>query len=155
MRTICPPPPPPANAPSAHRVATTVQVYLSIHRPDLARKEFDGAKRWAEDDLLLQLIEAALSLGTGADAYADAHAFYTEQLANPSLSAPRLLTGRGVARILQGEIPAARSDLEEVPKRDAQTLAALVVAAGLSGAKGEAEAEQLWRCVCLLVSVVG
>ncbi|KIP10017.1 hypothetical protein PHLGIDRAFT_125851 [Phlebiopsis gigantea 11061_1 CR5-6] len=134
-----------SNRENLEAVAVTVQVYLALHRPDLARKELDGAKRWAEDDLLLQLIEASVSLVTGADAYADCHAFYTEQLANPSLSAPHLLTARGVARILQGEIPAARSDLEEVQTRDAETLAALVVAAGLSGQKGsEAEAEQLW-----------
>lgn len=129
-------------------VAVTVQIYLSIHRPDLARKSFDVAKRWAEDDLLLQLIESSISLVTGSDAYADCNSFYTEQLANPSLSAPHLLTARGVTRILQGEIPAAKSDLEEVQKKDAETLAALVVAAGLSGQKGsEAEVEQFWRYV--------
>ena len=136
------------------RVALTVQIYLALARADLARRELEGAKRWAEDDLLLQLIEAALSLATGADAYADCAAFYTEQLANPSLDAPRLLTARGVARILQGDVPAARSDLEEVQARDAETLAALVVAAGLGGQKGgEAEAEQLWRCVSRLCAM--
>ena len=73
----------------------TVQIYLSLHRPDLARKELTAASRWAEDDLLLQATEAALSLGAGADGFADAAAFATEQLANPSLSAPRLLTSGG------------------------------------------------------------
>lgn len=125
-----------------------MQVYLSISRPDLARKEFDVAKRWAEDDLLLQLIEASISLATGADGYSDCNSFYTEQLANPSLSSPHLLTARGVTRILQGEISAAKSDLEEVSTKDAETLAALVVAAGLTGTKvGESEAEQLFRYV--------
>ena len=99
-------------------------------------------------DLLLQLIEASISLVTGSDGYSDCNSFYTEQLANPSLSSPHLLTARGVTRILQGEIAAAKSDLEEVQTKDAETLAALVVAAGLSREKGsEAEAEQLWRCV--------
>ena len=38
--------------------------------------------------------------------------------------------------------------------RDAETLAALVVAAGLGGQKGgEAEAEQLWRCVSRLCAM--
>ncbi|KAI0676045.1 coatomer epsilon subunit-domain-containing protein [Trametes maxima] len=129
-------------------VAYTVQIYLSIHRPDLARKEFERAKRWAEDDLLLQQIEAALGLATGPDAYADAHAFYTEQLANPSLSSPRLLTARGVARLLRGELAAARSDLEEAQSQmggrpDAETLGAQAVAAGLGQAKA-ADAEQLF-----------
>ncbi|KAH9940834.1 coatomer epsilon subunit-domain-containing protein [Epithele typhae] len=129
-------------------VAYTVQVYLSIHRPDLARKEFDRAKRWAEDDLLLQLIEASIGLGSGKDAYSDAHAFYTEQLANPSLSSPHLLTARGVARLLRGEVPAATSDLEEAQSQmggapDAETLAAQVIAAGLAAPKA-AEADELF-----------
>ncbi len=93
--------------------AVTVQVYLSIHRPDLAKKELDRAKRWSEDDLLLQHIEASINLVTGADSYSDCNSFYTEQLANPSLSSPHLLTARGVTRLLQGEVPAARSDFEE------------------------------------------
>ena len=90
-----------------------MQVYLSLNRPDLARKERDRAQRWAEDDLLLQLIDAALGLATGRDGYADAAAFCTEQLANPSLSAPRVLAARAVARLLRGELAGARSDLEE------------------------------------------
>ena len=39
-----------------------VQIYLSIHRPDLARKEAERAKGFADDDLLLQLIEASIDL---------------------------------------------------------------------------------------------
>ncbi|GJE90925.1 coatomer complex protein [Phanerochaete sordida] len=134
-----------SNRENMEAVAVVVQVYLAIHRPDLARKEFEAAKRWSEDDLLLQLVEASISLVTGSDAYSDCNSFYTEQLANPSLSSPHLLTARGVTRILQGEIPAAKSDFEEVQAKDAETLAAMVVAAGLSREKGsEAEAEQLW-----------
>jgi hypothetical protein len=94
-------------------VAVAVQIYLSINRPDLAKKEFDRSKKWAEDDLLLQLIESNIGLVTGKDNYSNSHSFYTEQLANPSLSSPHLLTARGVTRLLRGEIEAAKSDLEE------------------------------------------
>ena len=130
-------------------VAYTVQVYLSINRADLARKEYDRAKRWAEDDLMLQLIEASIGLVTGKDGYADANAFYTEQLANPSLSSSHILTARGVARLLRGEVSGAKSDLEEAQsqlggKPDAETLAAQTVAAGLGSAK-PAEADELFQ----------
>ncbi|PCH36245.1 hypothetical protein WOLCODRAFT_140287 [Wolfiporia cocos MD-104 SS10] len=129
-------------------VALTVHIYLSLSRADLARKELDRAKRWAEDDLLLQLIEASIGLAAGRDGYADADAFYTEQLANPSLSSPHLLTARGVTRLLRGEIAGAKSDFEEaVAQRggapDAETLAGMAVAAGLGTAK-HAEADQLF-----------
>jgi len=128
-------------------VAIAVQIYLSIHRPDLARKEFDRAKQWAEDDLLLQLIESTIGLVTGKDGYSDSQSFYTEQVANPSLSSPHLLTARGVTRLLRGEVQEAKSDLEEAILQqgghdDAETLAARVVAAGLGPKKGDAD--ELW-----------
>ncbi|KAI0046555.1 hypothetical protein FA95DRAFT_1560020 [Auriscalpium vulgare] len=128
-------------------VAVIVQVYLSIHRPDLARKEYERSKAWAEDDLLLQLIESSIGLVTGKDGYSDTHAFYTEQLANPSLSSPHLLTARGVTRLLRGEVAEAKSDLEEAVTQqggheDEETLAASVVAAGL-GPKRDG-AEEVW-----------
>ncbi|KAF8653534.1 hypothetical protein AX16_003899 [Volvariella volvacea WC 439] len=127
-------------------VAVIVQIYLFINRPDLAKKEFERAKRWAEDDLLLQLIESTIGLVTGKDGYSNTSSFYTEQLGNPSLTSPHLLTARGVTRILRNEIPEAKSDLEEALSQqpdDAETVAALVVASGLGIAK-RAEADELW-----------
>lgn len=129
------------------RVAVIVQIYVSINRPDLAKKQFERSKRWAEDDLLLQLIESTIGLATGRDGYSNSSSFYTEQLANPSLSSPHILTSRGVTRILRNEIQEAKSDLEESleqQKDDPETLAAYVVAAGL-GALKKSETEDLWR----------
>jgi len=127
-------------------VAVIVHIYLSINRPDLAKKEFERSKQWAEDDLLLQLIESSVGLVTGKDAYANSNSFYSEQIGNPSLSSPHLLTARGVTRLLRNEIPEAKSDLEEAQSQqggDAETAAASVVAAGL-GASKKAEAEDIW-----------
>src|SRR5262245_36568229 len=130
-----------------YSVALMVQIYLSINRPDLAKKEFERAKRWAEDDMLLQLIESSIGLVTGKDAYANSHSFYTEQLGNPSLTSPHLLTARGVTRILRGEISDAKSDLEDSlsqQSEDGEALSALVVAAGLSTTK-KLDVEELWE----------
>jgi coatomer protein complex subunit epsilon len=128
-------------------VAVLVQTYLSIYRPDLARKEFDRAKNWAEDETLLQLIEASIGMVTGKDGYADARSFFTEQLGNPSLTSPHLLTSRGVTRLLRGEVIEARSDFEEAVSQqngheDAETLAAMAVAAGL--APKRPDVDDLW-----------
>lgn len=127
-------------------VSVIVQIYLSINRPDLAKKQFERSKRWAEDDLLLQLIETTIGLVTGKDGYSNTSSFYTEQLGNPSLSSPHLLTARGVTRILRNEIQAAKSDLDESleqQKGDAEATAALVVAGGLGGMR-KPETEELW-----------
>ncbi|EGN96757.1 hypothetical protein SERLA73DRAFT_184918 [Serpula lacrymans var. lacrymans S7.3] len=130
-------------------IAATVLIYLSISRPDLAQKAFNAAKKWAEDDLLLQLIESSIGLRTGTNAYADSAAFYTEQLGNPSVSSAHLLTARGIVRILRGEVVEARSDLEEALEQtkgsgtQGEVLAGLVVALGL-GAGKTAETEEIW-----------
>jgi coatomer protein complex subunit epsilon len=44
--------------------ALTVQAYLSINQIHLAKKEYELAKKHADDSLLIQLIEAALGLAT-------------------------------------------------------------------------------------------
>lgn len=127
-------------------VALIVQIYLSINRPDLAKIQFERSKQWAEDDLLLQLIESTIGLVTGKDNYANTSSFYTEQLGNPSLSSPHLLTARGVTRVLRGEIQEAKSDLEESleqQKGDAEAEAAYIVAGGL-GALKKPEVDELW-----------
>ena len=127
-------------------VAVIVQIYLSINRPDLAKKQFDRSKKWAEDDLLLQLIESNIGLVSGKDGFSNSQSFYSEQLANPSMTSPHLLTARGVTRLLRNEIQEAKSDLEEAllqQSDDAETLAALVVAGGLGALKKE-ETEAHW-----------
>lgn len=137
------------SADSRFSVALLVQIYLSINRPDLAKKQFDRSKTWAEDDLLLQLIESTIGLVTGKDGYSNSSSFYTEQLANPSLTSPHILTARGLTRVLRNEFQEAKSDLEESleqQKGDAETLAALCVAASL-GASRKQEAEDLWVLV--------
>ena len=125
--------------------ALVVQIYLSIDRPDLAKKEYERALKWAEDDLLLQSIEASIGLVTGADGYANSLSYYSEQLGNPSLSSSHLLLARGVTRLLRGEVTEARSDLEEVLKsgEDGETLSASVAAAGLAPTK-KGEADELY-----------
>jgi coatomer subunit epsilon len=95
---------------------------------------------------LLELIESTIGLVTGKDNYSNTSSFYTEQLGNPSLSSPHLLTARGVTRIMRGEIQGAKSDLEEAleqQKGDGETQAAYAVVAGL-GALKRTEADELW-----------
>ncbi|KAF9530417.1 coatomer complex protein [Crepidotus variabilis] len=128
-------------------VGLLVQIYLSINRPDLAKKQFERSKRWAEDDLLLQSIESTIGLVTGKDNYANSVSYFTEQLGNPSLSSPYLLTARGITRILRGEIQEAKSDLDESLEQQpehAETEAAYLVAAGL-GTSFKHESDELWR----------
>ena len=135
--------------PLKHRVALIVQIFLSINRPDLAKKEYERSKKWAEDDLLLQLIESTINLVAGKEGYSDSNSFYTEQLANPSLSSTRLLTARGVTRLLRGEVSEAKSDLEEAISQggaDDETVAAYAVATTLRPSN-KGEGDEWWTYV--------
>ncbi|KAJ7577085.1 coatomer epsilon subunit-domain-containing protein [Mycena floridula] len=133
-------------------VSVIVQIYLSINRSDLAKREFERSKQWAEDDLLLQLIESNIGLVANKDGYHNTYSFYTEQLGNPSLSSPHILTARGVTRILRNEFQEAKSDLEESLQQqntDSETAAAYVVASLLAAGRAPKsaeihEADQLW-----------
>lgn len=134
------------------------QVYLSLARPALAQKALAPALKANPDALILQLAESTISLvtgsqGTSGEPYAPALSFYNEQVANPSISSAPLLVGRAVVRILRGELSPAQSDLEEAEsilerakcdKGSSDMLAAMVVAAGLSGTK-KSEADDLWN----------
>lgn len=137
-----------------YSTALIVQIYLSIDRPDLAKKEYERALKWAEDDLLLQSIEASIGLVTGADGYSNSFSYYSEQLGNPSLSSPHLLTSRAVARLLRGDVAEAKSDLEEAMHagEDEETLMASIVAAGLQPSK-KGEADELYAYVNLKFSL--
>lgn len=133
-------------------IALIVQLYLSINRVDLAKRECDRARKWAEDDLLLQHIEASIGLLTGKNAYSNPHTYYIEQLNNPSLTSGHLFLSRGVTHLLRGELPEAQSDLSEALKPQygltADALAGKLVATELTGPPSDVDT--LWTYVSAL-----
>ncbi|KAG8834414.1 hypothetical protein FRC17_008985 [Serendipita sp. 399] len=123
-------------------IALTVQLYLSMNRIDLAQKEFTKAKSWAEDDMLLQLIEATLGLASGANSYSNPHSFYSEQAHNPSLASSHLLAANGLTHLLRGELPEAHSSFIEALKlngKEGTALAGKAISEWLGGDVTKAE----------------
>ncbi|EJD51146.1 hypothetical protein AURDEDRAFT_111804 [Auricularia subglabra TFB-10046 SS5] len=124
-------------------VALIVHLYLSIRRPDLARREFNRASKWAEDDLLLQHIEASIGLITGADAYGNPHSYYAEQIAG-SAPNPHLLTARGTTHLLRGNAREAAEDFASAVKTSKNKRGEPdAIANGVAAAKKQAEVDQL------------
>lgn len=96
------------------------------------------------------MLPIRLTLG---EPYSTAISYYAEQLANPSVSSAALLVGRGIGRLLLGQISAARSDLEEAESTltraqskpgMGEVLAAMTVATTLGAGKRQ-DADELWR----------
>ena len=69
------------------------------------------AKKQAKDDFRLQPNESIINLVTRKGAHLDSNSFYTERLANPSLSSTKPLAARCVTRLSRGEFSEAKSDL--------------------------------------------
>ena len=122
------------------RTAVTVQIFLSIRRPDLARREYNRATKWAEDDLLLQHVEASIGLVTGKDGYGNPHSYFVEQLNNPTIVSSHLRTARGTTYLLRGAIPEAIADFSEASKapEEIDAIANAVAASALAGKQKEA-----------------
>jgi len=108
----------------------TVQIYLSMNRVDLARKEYLYAKSHDADSLLLQIIEASIGLvsgGTPPFTLNSAYHVYDEQTAAPgSSSNANIMAAKGVAYLLRGLYAEAESVLNEALLVDAKNGDALV-----------------------------
>ncbi|KZT52516.1 hypothetical protein CALCODRAFT_459171, partial [Calocera cornea HHB12733] len=109
-------------------VALTVQIQLSLNRSDLAQKTLEAAKKWADDALLLQLVEAWVSLRTIPPNYNSSYYTFLELTTVPSPSAT-LLANRAIAQLCQGNVPEAEGSLAEALEKDPSNVEALVLSA--------------------------
>ncbi len=131
-------------------VALGVHILLSIHRLDLAEKEYLAARSWADDSLLIQLIEAWIGLAKGGRSTQQAFYVYDELAANPSAAgtsnAVPSLIGKATALAANGDYSAADKQLEEALRLDegnAEILANKAVLAAHIDATGKTAAELL------------
>ncbi|KAG8979923.1 hypothetical protein FRC05_007366 [Tulasnella sp. 425] len=124
-------------------VALIVHIYLSIARPDLAKKEYEAAKKWADDSLLIQMVEATIGLAVGSRTLQTAQYIYAEQVSAPGSSTnPAILTAKGISHILLGAYSEAENALNEalaIDPKYAEALAAKVTLAELRGKKNEVD----------------
>ncbi|PLB43514.1 coatomer subunit epsilon [Aspergillus steynii IBT 23096] len=117
-------------------VALIVQIQLQQNRSDLALKEVQTAKRWAQDSLLVNLAESWVGMRVGGEKYQSAFYVYEELASAPSTSAPLSIVGQAVAELHLGRLPEAESALtaalEKYPE-DAELIANTVVLNVLAG----------------------
>lgn len=115
-------------------VALGVHILLAIHRLDLAEKEYLAARAWADDSLLIQLIEAWIGLAKGGRATQQAFYVYDELAQNPSaagtVNAVPSLIGKATALAANADWQGAKKQLDDAAALDpsnAQILANRVV----------------------------
>lgn len=136
-----------ANSKEIECIALGIHILLSIHRLDLAQKEYNAARVWADDSLLIQLIEAHIGIYEGGRAAQQAYYVYDELAQNPSYagkpSTVPSLTGKAVAKIVSSEYDDAQSSLTqaiELNPKYADALANQIPLATLAKQTGQTEA---------------
>ncbi|OAX82701.1 hypothetical protein ACJ72_02950 [Emergomyces africanus] len=117
-------------------VALIVQIHLQQNRTDLALKEVQAARRWAQDSLLVNLAESWVGLRVGGEKYQSAFYVYEELASVPNTSSALSIVGQAVSELHLGRLPEAevalQSALEKYPN-DVQVIANCIVLNALSG----------------------
>ncbi|RHZ69063.1 hypothetical protein CDV55_107571 [Aspergillus turcosus] len=117
-------------------VALIVQIHLQQNRVDLALKEVQAAKRWAQDSLLVNLAESWVGMRVGGEKYQSAFYVYEELASAPGTVAPLSIVGQAVAEIHLGRLPEAEAALsaalEKYPN-EAELIANAIVLNVLAG----------------------
>ncbi|KAK9472400.1 coatomer epsilon subunit-domain-containing protein [Dipodascopsis tothii] len=117
-------------------VALVVQIRLTQNRTDLALKEIVQAKKWGQDNLLVNLAEAWVGLQVGGDKYQDAFYIYEELAQAPSSANARAFIGEAIANIQLGRLPEAEDAINSALEREptgGDVLANAIVLATLVG----------------------
>ncbi|GAN02688.1 vesicle coat complex COPI, epsilon subunit [Mucor ambiguus] len=97
--------------------ALAVQIYLQLDRLDLARNEVASVKTWAEDALLLQMMEAWVDLRVGGEKYQEAFYIYEEFAQSNTAQTVKVLNGQAAANLALGRYPEAESLLLEAQNK--------------------------------------
>ncbi|SPN99544.1 related to coatomer epsilon subunit [Cephalotrichum gorgonifer] len=127
-------------------VALIVQIHLAQNRNDLALKEVSAARRWAQDNLLVNLAEAWVGLRLGGERYQQSFYVFEELAQAPSTSSARTLVSQAVAELHLGRLEEAESALEQAVKaepQNADAIANLLVLSVISGKDAAAATENL------------
>jgi len=117
--------------------ALKIQALLSIHRPDLAKKELKVMQEKDEDATVTQLAQAWTNLALGGDKIQEAYYIYQEMIDKLGPTS-MLLNGQAVTFLAQGKYSEAESALNEAMEKDPNNVDTLVNMIVLSQHQGKA-----------------
>ncbi|KFY93493.1 hypothetical protein V498_04397 [Pseudogymnoascus sp. VKM F-4517 (FW-2822)] len=116
--------------------ALIVQIHLQQNRTDLALKEVLAAKKWAQDNLLINIAESWVALKVGGEKYQEAFYVFEEIAQAPSGAATLALLSQAVSEIHLGRFEEAEAALSQAIKQfpeNADVIANMAVLSILSG----------------------
>ncbi|POS83281.1 hypothetical protein EPUL_005290, partial [Erysiphe pulchra] len=107
-------------------VAIIVQIHLQQNRTDLALKEVSAAKKWAQDNLLVNLADSWVGLRIGGEKYQQAFYVFEELAQSPSTSSSQSLVSQAISEIHLGRLDEAEAALQQVLTKDKDNILAIV-----------------------------
>ncbi|ORY13131.1 coatomer epsilon subunit-domain-containing protein [Clohesyomyces aquaticus] len=125
---------------SLDAVALIVQIHLQQNRTDLAAKEAQRARKWAQDSLLVNIAESWVGMREGGEKYQAAFYVFEELAQTNQSQSPHSLVAQAVSELHLGRIPEAEAALQQAIALDpnsADTIANLIVLNTLLGKKEE------------------
>ncbi|KAH8699663.1 coatomer epsilon subunit-domain-containing protein [Ilyonectria robusta] len=131
---------------SLDAVALIAQIHLQQNRTDLAIKEVTGARRWAQDSLLVNLAESWVGLRVGGEKYQQAFYVFEELAQAAATSSVRTLVSQAVCEVHLGRLEEAQAALEQALQKDAEhadAIANLLVLNIISGIDATEQTEIL------------
>lgn len=121
---------------SLDAVALIVQIHLQQNRTDLAAKEAQRARKWAQDSLLVNIAESWVGMREGGEKYQSAFYVFEELATTSQSTSPHSLVAQAVSELHLGRLPEAEAALQQAISIDptsADTIANLIVLNTLLG----------------------
>ncbi|KAF2103467.1 hypothetical protein NA57DRAFT_52985 [Rhizodiscina lignyota] len=105
---------------SLDAIALIVQIHLQQNRLDLANKEAQQARKWAQDNLLVNIAESWVGMRQGGEKYQAAYYVFEELAQAPATQSVQSLIGQAVAELHLGRLPEAEAALQQARDLDAE-----------------------------------
>ncbi|KAL1637708.1 hypothetical protein SLS58_009134 [Diplodia intermedia] len=126
---------------SLDAVALIIQIHLQQNRADLAAKEAQQARKWAQDSLLVNIAESWVGLREGGEKYQQAFYVFEELAQAPASQAVQSLVGQAISELHLGRYPEAEAALQQALALDPQNADVLANTVVLNTVLGKDTAE--------------
>ncbi|KAL8933463.1 MAG: hypothetical protein Q9211_005770 [Gyalolechia sp. 1 TL-2023] len=127
---------------SKHQGNLEASIHLQQNRTDLALKEVSAAKKWAQDNLLVNIAESWIGMRVGGESYQSAFYVFEEMAQTPSSSSSKSLISQAISELHLGRFPEAEAALNQALQNDPKDTAALANAIVLATIMGKSAEQQ-------------
>jgi len=103
---------------SLDAVAIIVQIHLQQNRADLAAKEATNARKWAQDSLLVNIVESWVGMREGGEKYQAAYYVFEELAQAAATQSVQSLVGQAIAELHLGRLPEAEAAFQQALELD-------------------------------------